>query len=74
MEIIDLTLTPVRVRGAREPRCLVPDVREFIFEKETDENSQRSASPQLPADTRCARGSAAAGHPFPPRQQDVKRV
>lgn len=42
-------LTPGRVWGAREPRCLVPDVREFIFEKETDENSQRSASPQLPA-------------------------
>lgn len=37
--------------GAREPRCLVPDVREFILEKETDENPQRSASPQLPADT-----------------------
>lgn len=69
-----MILTPGCVWGAREPRCLVPDVREFIFEKETDENSQRSASPQLPADTRCVRGSAAAEHPFPPRQQDVKRV
>lgn len=44
-----MNVTPDRVWRVREEhRCLVQDVHEFIFKKEIDENSQRSASPQLP--------------------------